>query len=407
MTGIDDASDELARQIAAHRDGFAMARYFFHSRRVYETECRRILFRSWLFAGHVSQLANAGDFLQFEIAGEAVILVRDRAQVLHALLNVCRHRGARVCEAAAGRTPSFSCHGWVYDLDGTLKHAREFPDVDRDGYGLRKLRIVVFHGLIFVNFSADAADFEPELALIEPALAGYDLASAKVAEARSYRVAANWKLALENYLECYHCATAHRAYSRSHTLKARPEDVADINAAMLAASEAKTGIPGLGIERYHAYTEAKSPGGGVDASRYALFDGFVTGSRDGKPLAPLMGDYRGYDGGAGDFQFGPLAFMLGYPDHCVLYRFTPLALDQTDMTVMWLLRGDAREGEDYAPDELTWLWDHTTREDEYIIRRNAAGVASEFFEPGPYHPEFENTLKAFMHWYLATLAGSL
>ena len=98
--------------------------------------------------------------------------------------------------------------------------------------------------------------------------------------------------------------------------------------------------------------------------------------------------------------------MLGYPDHCVLYRFTPRAVDTTDMTVLWLVREDAEEGRDYDLSALTWLWHHTTLEDEYIISRNAAGVASTFFRPGPYHPEYEATCISFSRWYLEQLRES-
>ena len=141
--------------------------------------------------------------------------------------------------------------------------------------------------------------------------------------------------------------------------------------------------------------------------RYGLFEGYVTGSQDGKPVAPLMGNFKDYDGGAGDFQMGPVTFMLNYPDHCVLYRFIPRSLTKTDMELVWFVREDAQEGVDYDVDKVTWLWHHTTLEDEYIITRNAAGVNSRFFEPGPYHPEFEFTLQQFVHWYLHSLEASL
>jgi phenylpropionate dioxygenase-like ring-hydroxylating dioxygenase large terminal subunit len=64
-------------------------------------------------------------------------------------------------------------------------------------------------------------------------------------------------------------------------------------------------------------------------------------------------------------------------------------------------------GEDFDVDRVTWLWHHTTQEDEYIIMRNSEGVNSRFFEPGPYHPEFEFTLQEFIRWYLATLERTL
>ena len=98
----------------------------------------------------------------------------------------------------------------------------------------------------------------------------------------------------------------------------------------------------------------------------------------------------------GDFQIGPLAFMLNYPDHCVLYRFTPRSRTSTDMELVWFVRGDAEEGRDYDRQAVIWLWDRTTKEDEYIISRNSAGVNSRFFEPGPYHPEFESLCLDFV-----------
>jgi Rieske 2Fe-2S family protein len=260
---------------------------------------------------------------------------------------------------------------------------------------------------VFINCDPDAADFLGPLQHLNEPLGAYDLANAKVAHKQTYRVDANWKLVLENYLECYHCATSHRSYARMHTLKDLDHKVADVVQAMLDRTESVTGVKGMGKEHYGIYLGAEAFGCCVYTSRYGLFDGYLTGSEDGQPVAPLMGHIQGYDGGAGDFQMGPLSFMLNYPDHCVLYRFIPRGLTATDMEVVWFVNGDAREGVDYECDKVTWLWHNTTLEDEYIITRNSEGVNSHFFEPGPYHPEFESTLKEFIHWYLATLSASL
>ena len=175
------------------------------------------------------------------------------------------------------------------------------------------------------------------------------------------------------------------------------------NAEMLARAEEKTGVTGITLEHSRVYRSAPAFGCCAHTRRYALYDGFDTGSRDGRPLAPLMGDFKGYDGGAGDFQLGPLAFMLNYPDHCVLYRFTPRGMASTDMELVWFVRGDAREGRDYERESLTWLWDRTTREDQFLIMRNSEGVHSRFFEPGPYHPEQERMCIEFVGWYLDAL----
>ena len=410
-TDVDDSTEKMLGMVerAQARPGYAIDSYFYRSHLVYARELEHLIFRSWLYAGHISELPRSGDYLLFEIGEDSVIIVRDADGEIHALMNICRHRGARVCEASSGNRKTFVCpyHGWVYNTDGSLKAAREMEV--RDGfdvgdYGLKKARIEVYMGLIFINCDPGAADFRGPLAKLAQPLGAYDLENARIAHKHTYRVDANWKLVLENYLECYHCATSHRAYARMHTLKDRDCNVAPIVQAMLDRTEQVTGVEGMGEELYELYLDAAGFGACVYTSRYGLYDGYLTGSEDGQPVAPLMGHIKGYDGGAGDFQMGPLSFMLNYPDHCVLYRFIPRSLTSTDMEVVWFVNGDAQEGVDYDREKLIWLWHNTSLEDEFIITRNSEGVNSRFFEPGPYHPEYEETLQQFIAWYLDTLA---
>ena len=410
-TDVDDSIEKIAAMVKAEqaRPDYAIDSYFYRSHLVYEKELENLVFRSWLYAGHVSEVPNPGDYLLFDIGEDSVIIVRDKAGEVQALMNVCRHRGARVCEAQSGNRKTFVCpyHGWVYNTDGSLKAAREMEaraDFDVTDYGLKKARILVYMGLIFINCDPHAADFLGPLSNLAQPLGAYDLEHAKVAHKHTYKVDANWKLVLENYLECYHCATSHRAYARMHTLKDTDSKVSGIVQAMLDRTEQVTGVEGMGKEFYGIYMNAAGFGACAYTSRYGLFDGYLTGSEDGQPVAPLMGKIQGYDGGAGDFQMGPLSFMLNYPDHCVLYRFIPRGLTSTDMEVVWFVNGDAKEGVDYDRDRLTWLWHNTTLEDEFIISRNSEGVNSRFFEPGPYHPEFEATLQEFICWYLDTMS---
>lgn len=410
-TELNDSPARLGAKAAAQRarPGFALDAYFYRSQQVYRKELEEILFKSWLYAGHVSQIPNAGDYFLFDLGEDSIVVVRDDAGGIHALMNVCRHRGARFCADPQGSCKTFVCpyHGWVYHLDGRLKAARGMEskaDFEPGGYGLKRARCTVFEGLIFINCDPAAAPYEESLNTIEPALRPYGLPTAKVAHRQNYAVEANWKLTLENYLECYHCATAHRAYAKLHTLEALGADNERRNASMLARAEVQTGVVGITLDHYQAYCSATAFGCCAYTSRYALYDGFKTGSRGGQPLAPLMGEFQGYDGGAGDFQLGPLAFMLNYPDHCVLYRFIPRGISDTDMEVVWFVRGDAEEARDYDRDEVTWLWDRTTREDQFIITRNSEGVHSRFFEPGPYHPQHESMCIEFVDWYLSAMA---
>jgi phenylpropionate dioxygenase-like ring-hydroxylating dioxygenase large terminal subunit len=130
----------------------------------------------------------------------------------------------------------------------------------------------------------------------------------------------------------------------------------------------------------------------------------VTGSADGKSVAPLLGDIKDYDGGATDIQVGPVTFGLAYCDHVVLYRFTPLSVDSTDCDITWLVKGSAVEGQDYDTKQLTWLWDVTTVADQHIIERNQAGVNSRFYEPGPYS-KMEDFTQKFVDWYVGTISA--
>ena len=406
-TQVDDSLERMREKLAAERERpqHAMDAYFYRSHLVYERELDHLVFKSWLYALHSSEIPAKGDYQLVDIGEDSIIVVRGDDGEIRAMHNICRHRGAQVCEAASGNKRTFVCpyHGWVYNLDGSLKAAREthvMPEFDENAHGLKPVRCVEYMGLVFINCDPDAANFLGPLENIREPLGAYDLGNAKVAHRKTYRIDANWKLVLENYLECYHCATSHRAYAKLHTFKDLHEKVAPIVEALLERSDEVTGVPGMSKQYTKIYKEAEGFGACVHTMRYGLFEGNVTGSRDGQPVAPLMGNIKDYDGGAGDYQMGPLTFMLNYPDHCVLYRFLPRSLTETDVELVWFVRGDAEEGKDYNREDVVWLWDHTTQEDEYIILRNNAGVNSRFFEPGPYHPEFEATLQKFVGWYL-------
>jgi Rieske 2Fe-2S family protein len=151
-----------------------------------------------------------------------------------------------------------------------------------------------------------------------------------------------------------------------------------------------------------SYQDADYFGADSGYDRYPLIHGHVTGSRDGKPVAPLMGNIKDYDGGATDFQVGPVTYALAYCDHIVIYRFTPLSVEQTECDITWLVNGDAQEGKDYDVKELTWLWDVTTIADQHIIERNQEGVNSRFYEPGPYS-QMEDFTERFVGWYLQAI----
>lgn len=387
--------------VAAHRPGHALGQDFYRRKDVFEREVERIFLKSWILAGHQSQVPEAGDFFVFEIAGESIIIVRSDGERINALLNVCRHRGSRVCLEEQGHTARFVCpyHAWTYDLNGELQAAPQVMDVlDTGKYPLRRARLENLNGLLFINFDMNA-EFAPIAADIGKVLAPYDLPHTKLAHRESYRIRSNWKLAVENYCECYHCVPAHREFAIGHG-RARPEGkVEDLRRDVLSRAQSC----GLSAELSNrGWNKAEAVGMDRYVDRYPLLKGHVSGSRDGKPVAPLLGTVRGFDGGATEFQIGPISYGLVYCDYVVLYRFTPVRVNETNCEVFWLVRESAVEGTDYDLQELIWMWDVTTRADKRIIEDNRRGLESRFFEPGPFTP-MEYYTQAFTEWYLGIM----
>jgi len=397
-------SQRSAQAIASQRPGHALSRELYCDEAIYEHEVRRLLLRHWHCVGHASQVAAPGDFFTTSFCGEPLLIVRDHERAVHALLNVCRHRGSRVCTEESGhaRGGAFVCpyHAWSYGLDGRLRAARHVAeDFDRAGYGLKSLHARVLEGLIFVSF----AESPPGLEHVEEALAGsarlYGWGQAKVAHRETYAVRANWKLAVENYMECYHCGPAHLEYSRFH-LYARP---AALNRAADEAVRARSRALGVAIGELDRFGLLAGPGQeAADCARSALGECAVSGSEDGRPLAPLMGEFTDYDGGVTFFDVGLTSNFLAYPDHGIIYRFIPHSVQSTDMEVLWLVREDARAGEDYDLERLTWLWRVTSLADKRIIELNQQGVSSRFYTPGPYTP-MESHTRRFIDWILSEL----
>ncbi|MEM6481891.1 MAG: aromatic ring-hydroxylating dioxygenase subunit alpha [Pseudomonadota bacterium] len=382
---------------AEHEPGHALPRGFYTSPEIFDGDIARVWNRNWIWVGHESQIAKPGDYFLFEYGPESLIICRDRDGNVRAHLNVCRHRGSRVCTEPEGNARVFSCpyHAWTYELSGKLRSGREMgSDFDPGQWGLISAACSVFQGMILVCADADAApNIDDGLTKLAPLTAPFGFEDLKVAKSATYPVPANWKLALENYLECYHCAPAHQDYSRSHTLKA-PAHVE----AQLPAMKARAAEVGLPTETLEEGDENTAPGASVYYRRYPLYEGYQTGSRSGAPLAPLLGTLKGFDGGATDVGLGVLNNLLIYSDHAVGYRFVPRDVQQTDIEVVWMVRGDAVEGVDYNPDDLTWLWHVTSLDDERIIRYNQAGVNSHLFRPGPL-AEMEWAISDFYDFY--------
>jgi Rieske 2Fe-2S family protein len=382
--------------------GRALDRAFYTDADIYQRDIDEIYLKSWLYAGHCSEIPNAGDYFLFEFAGESVIIVRDRESGINALVNVCRHRGSKICLDNRGCARKLICryHAWVYELDGSLRAAPHMDDdFDKTGLSLKSIHCEVLDGMIFVNFADRPAAFACVRSGLSECLRPYRLDKAKVAHRQAYPIKANWKLSVENYTECYHCGPSHPEYSRGHSL-AKPGARFTPLMEQVMANAGNCGLSDKKASRL--YEDAEGFGADYFYERYPMWRGHVTGSDDGQPVAPLLGEIKNYDGGTSDFQVGPVTFALAYCDYVVIYRFTPVSLHESECDITWLVNGDAEEGRDYDRDRLTWLWDVTTAADKRIIENNAEGVNSRYYRPGPLST-MELFTGDFQRWYLQAI----
>jgi glycine betaine catabolism A len=203
-------------------------------------EREALLFGAWFCVGRAESVPQPGQYLTAAVAGESLIVCRTRDGVLTAYYNLCRHRGSRlvapeVCQPAAGTGPTGSfagairCpyHGWTYALDGTLRAAPFLADLrpHRSRLSLHRVELAEWGGFVFVRLGpppaesgaggapGPAAAAGPTLAKwlgqIPARMAAYPMAELRTGHRMLYDVAANWKVILENYNECYHCGPVH------------------------------------------------------------------------------------------------------------------------------------------------------------------------------------------------------
>ncbi|HEV3178353.1 MAG TPA: aromatic ring-hydroxylating dioxygenase subunit alpha [Stellaceae bacterium] len=396
------ADGGIAGLVAEQSAGHPLAQVFYSDPEIFRRDLDRMVLRRWLCAGHVSSVPNVGDFFLLEIAMESAIIVRGEDGELRALVNVCRHRGSRVCRERSGNTRVLICpyHAWTYGIDGKLRAARHMAEpFDKAQHGLKEIPLRVIEGLIFVTFADQPLGLSKVEEVLRRGYGPYGWADAKVAHREIYPIEANWKLAVENYVECYHCAPSHPEYARLHANEQPRAKIAELNAKM---DERATAL-GLAIPNQDHWALAADAGEeAAYCVRYAMLRGAVTGSADGQAVAPLMGAFKGYDGGSTFIHVGPASFFLAYPDHGIIYRFMPRMVQRSELEVIWLVRGDAREGVDYDLDRLTWLWKVTSDADKRIIEDNQRGVNSRYYVPGPFSV-MESQERRFVEWYLSEI----
>lgn len=330
----------------------------------------------WCALARTSDLAEPGDYETFQLGRESVLVVRDRAGELRAYLNVCRHRGARLCTDEQGhfrRAIQCPYHAWTYDFDGHLIAApnrAQLPDLDCIAHGLQALPSVAWLGYLWVCLADTPPSFEETVvAQVAERLGGsgeierWEVDRLAVGRRVRYEVQANWKLIVENFMECYHCATIH------------PELV--------------TVLP----EFREGYAAQYYVGRGTMFG--AEIAGFTVDGRPGHSrLATLDDDHdRRYYA----ITVRPQVFINLVPDHVIFHRMYPLAVDRTVVVCDWLFDpAVAASGEDI--DASVELFHRVNTQDFEACERCQPSMSSRAYRDGGLLVPSEHHIGEFHSW---------
>lgn len=183
---------------------------------VLAAEREQLFARSWQYVGDAGRLTEPGDFLAREVAGAGIVLVRDDGGELRGFHNVCAHRGSRIVDAETGCRRRLQCpyHGWSYRLDGSLLAAPDFPEdaLDPEADGLRSVRVETLGPMAFASLSDDPAPLSETMGDVRAELAPYAIDEFARVRTVEYPVECNWKVYVDNYLECDHCDLNHPSF---------------------------------------------------------------------------------------------------------------------------------------------------------------------------------------------------
>lgn len=389
----------LAAAVREYRPGHSLPQAFYADESIFTADIAAIHRRHWLLAGPSCRIRAPGDHFTWEIGPDSIVILRDEQGMARGFHNVCRHRGSRICLDTDGHAGRLVCpyHAWSYRLDGSLAAARQLPAAaDTTALGLHPVAVHEVAGLVFACLADAPPDFSPTARDIERFFGPHGLGRTQICRRVVHTIRANWKVVAENFWECYHCAPTHPEFcgvmSYAHAANS-PRLAAERHAferEWESATRAAGGITG----------QLTPPAGSLHkGGRLPIRPGFLTQSRDGRPVAPLLGGAADYDGGVTSFTHLPIIWYLACNDHAMLARFTPRAALETELELTWLVHEDAVEGRDYDPDEVCWLWATTAEQDKTICENNQLGIMSSRYEPGPLATT-EDAVGAFHRWYL-------
>ena len=349
-----------------------LAGHEYTSREVYDEERDKIWWADWVTIGRSEEVANPGDFVVKDLAGESIFVVRNQDSALRGFYNVCAHRGTKFLDddARGNARKAFRCpyHAWTYDLDGRLigtPNVKEDELFDRSNYPLHPVTIDEYAGFLFANLSTEPRPLMEALkdgAETITVFERFKMQDLRIGVRIVYEVNANWKIVVENYNECLHCPSIH------------PELVQVVP-----------------LFRFGEVWDEETRDDGN-----AMRDGATSFTISGKSELPKLPgldpvDYTMY---YGSYEFPNLMLNL-HPDCGMYYIAFPKGPRHTQVVSEYLFRPEViADPTVFKPEPVVEFWDLISKQDWDVCERAQTGVGSRAFTAGVYPRQ-----DRFLYWF--------
>jgi Rieske 2Fe-2S family protein len=408
----------LARLLDSYRPGSALPGGFFTDDALYTAELDAIFARHWLFVASEPEIPEGGDYRTFQIGPYPIFILRQDDGSIAAFHNTCRHRGARILQQPAGVVGSkMVCpyHRWSYDTTGRVVGCGASRDHERvPDLRLKPVHLRVLSGLIFVCLADEPPDdFQDMATKLSGYLDPHALSQTKIAKQVDLIEAGNWKLAIENNRECFHCG------GHPELLRSLFHFIGDFSVDSLSAEErvsySRYGLAreralknweraGLPWERIEALSERATA---FRTERLVLEGSGESMTLDSKAACRrLLGSFTEAGLGTLHLHVQPNAWCHFLSDHIMTFSVLPLDRQRTLVRTTWLVNAEAEEGKDYDLENLTRVWQATNEQDASFVAETQIGVSSPRYEPGPLEST-EFMVGYFHRWYVERMRVGL
>ena len=206
----------------------------------YNVDIEAIISKTWQWVCHSEKLRKSGSYITADIAGHPIMIVRDKQNIIRAFYNVCQHRAHKLL-SGEGIATHIMCpyHAWTYNLNGELiraPHTENIEKFEHEDICLNQVQVEEFCGFVYVNLDLNASSLKKQTGNLENEIRYWapDVENLTFGHRLTYDVKSNWKNIVDNFLECYHCPTAHKDFCELVDMKTYKVTTYDIYSSHMA-----------------------------------------------------------------------------------------------------------------------------------------------------------------------------